>query len=497
MNSDADLSPASVAFALILCRSRPQSLEIEGEIVWPYLAEKFSLTGLTEYITQLRAHVVLQKSTSDVVPKSLDTIAYWRRQYEHSEEDKTKLQDKVYELEQKCLLTGNDGLLQPSLQAGKKTKREEPTTKANSQMKRRAPDTTAEPMGRSPDAIPYNSLQLRTGSETMLHYVFELQRLSLTPRPNPEKLIHSIRALCHAMNRMVISSIDKASLSTLPANAQRVRTSAAQPPSEVLTTIRNIHLIMIKAAGKGERYAETSLAQIVSAITSTVSLLLCQLHALCILQASQQNSRRDIPIALTRQHTAICNSLGQTVAHLMTALDFNNTVNEKIFQGYVSLFFEHLGSALSFIVFSNPEIGIEPGVRPPQGLIDAEDLPRSSAMRAAQLEAPYLIRILEKAMGVIDAHQSLLSSDSPAFLSVVKSSTTTNGAFASAIRQKLQNTMLRGVFGDDDAFQNALPRSTPLEDVADVDIWEEDPTTPEWFVDKVWQSLGWGILAQR
>ena len=175
---------------------------------------------------------------------------------------------------------------------------------------------------------------------------------------------------------------------------------------------------------------------------------------------------------------------------MLTSIDPSKKSHSEILEGCLCAFLNHLGSSLSVVVFSSDaqpteQQGIFPGVLPPQGLQDMSELDPETAVRAVQLEAPYLISILEKVMSFVNGHQAITSSHSASLLSLSK--------------EKLQNTLLRGVFGDDDEkFRNALQRQVAQSEngvEADLRIRPDQAETPEWFTGEVWRILGWDILA--
>lgn len=86
-------------------------------------------------------------------------------------------------------------------------------------------------------------------------------------------------------------------------------------------------------------------------------------------------------------------------------------------------------------------------------------LDSETAMRAVQLEAPYLIYILDNVMTFINTHQtptSFRSASSPSSSKDGSNSGCSN-AFAKQVKEKLQNTLLKGVFGgNDETFRDCL-----------------------------------------
>ena len=85
-------------------------------------------------------------------------------------------------------------------------------------------------------------------------------------------------------------------------------------------------------------------------------------------------------------------------------------------------------------------------------------------MRAVQLEAPYLIHILDNVMTFINTHRTLIgfrSASSPFSSSKDGSNSDSNSscsnAFAKQVKEKLQNALLKGVFGgDNETFRDCL-----------------------------------------
>jgi hypothetical protein len=127
-------------------------------------------------------------------------------------------------------------------------------------------------------------------------------------------------------------------------------------------------------------------------------------------------------------------------------------------------------------------------------------LDSETVMRAVQLEAPYLIHILDNVMTFINTHQTLIgfrSASSPSSSSKDNSSSCRD-AFAKQVKEKLQNTLLKGVFGgDDETFRDCLQLLPVLENgTGKTPPSQVDPAelTPEWFMSEVWRILGWDIL---
>ena len=243
--------------------------------------------------------------------------------------------------------------------------------------------------------------------------------------------------------------------------------------------------------------------------------VLGQLHALCSQKAGDllgheqsakgSRSRR----AVKQQNTAtacdpdqISRQLANFLAQTVVVLDLSKSSHHDLFEGLVCAFLDHLGSSLSLVVFGDnspvsPRDGDTSGLLDPQGLQHTDRTAIGASLKAALLEAPYLIYILDRIMTVVDSRQSLMSSRSGPLFALRKDATISNNEFGRRIKQKLQNTLLRGVFGDDDlTFCDALQRAPPVELGEEIPGSDERSRgTPEWFTGEAWRILGWDILA--
>ena len=76
-----------------------------------------------------------------------------------------------------------------------------------------------------------------------------------------------------------------------------------------------------------------------------------------------------------------------------------------------------------------------------------------------------------------------------------------NNGYAGAVVDKMQNTLLRALFGDqDEAFRDSLRRPAKVEridDTEDLMVGTEEDITSEWFIGEVWNSVGWDILTKH
>lgn len=196
----------------------------------------------------------------------------------------------------------------------------------------------------------------------------------------------------------------------------------------------------------------------------------------------------------------LCLAFTKLAIHFFEELDLSKPSHNRLCEGLVSVFLEHLGSTLSLIVFADVNVATSEcttiGVRPPRGLLDTSDLEPRAALRATEHETVYLVAVLRHLMCYLDKPQPLLGSGSSPPLIIRDPSDITKSTFVASVHERLQATLLRGVFGDDDeSFKSALQR--PVADVLGVplDLPSDDrKSASEEFIGEVWKVLGWNIL---
>ena len=203
----------------------------------------------------------------------------------------------------------------------------------------------------------------------------------------------------------------------------------------------------------------------------------------------------------SEDHHVICQGLTQLAVTMLTTLDTSNPSHSQILEGCLCVFLDRLGSSLSLAVFTETlpsrQREMFTGVRPPKGLQYMSTFDKETALRAVQLEAPYLIYILDNVMTLVSSHEALDRSQPTSLFSLFKDSRTSNCSFVAQIKEKLQNSLLKGVFGDDDeTFCNVLQipeRPGRGVDNSPVQVGPVEQTL-EWFTSEVWRALGWRIL---
>ena len=544
-NGDRRPPPAQVALALIILKSKPCGLSLEGLFPFPCLTDLAYFS--TDYFSQLRRHVrESPQRTSAQEDQHLDSTVFWKQAYETSEASQAKLLDRIYELEQNQALPGN-GLTVLDVPASpiamKKGKRKNETvTKANSQSKRRIvpakmplprdnliegpvdPGRTTEVEEFQNGVFDVERLhclsscadQVRTGSVAFMRHFFNLRQQISLKRSEARALQHAIEQLCKTAATLISDS------SAAVPSSVSIKKGSTQSPTVNLQSaavaIQRLYPSTLLGLDKlcTKSNSTSGVGSVIYEVVVLFETILAKMSTLIIQQAKEMDeSKQTAKTARTKSrapdqshksssqnHHAVYESLAQLAATLLTALNPSKSSHRQILEGCLCAFLDHLGSSLSLAVFAETQPSRQSemflGLFPPQGLQDMSTLDSGTAQRAVQLEAPYLICILDKVMTLIGGFQEIDRSQATSLFSF---SGNGNHAFVTQVKERLQSTLLKGVFGDEDeTFSNALRRSKRPKSRIDGDTaMQLGPAeqTPEWLVSEVWRALGWSILADN
>lgn len=330
-----------------------------------------------------------------------------------------------------------------------------------------------------------------------------------------DALERSLERTCAAADEMLSRSIDL--ISSTPGNTTKAMEARQR---EVDGLGRKAHALclcyptLLQAVNKlSVRNGSKQLA--FHAVVLLFQNILGHLHASAAIQAGT-TGKSDVSAKRNRQRTIkqqslstsnlndMCIPLTKLAIRFFEALDLSQQRSHQgVLEGVVCVFLDHLGSSLSLIVFADVNAAASKaaqlGLLPPRGLLDTSTLDQSTALGVTQHEACYLVTILRHLMLCIDKQQSPLRSELAPHLTLKRSLGISNGPFVAKVREKLQNTLLRGIFGEEDeSFRNALRKPVINAAENDIDIacnGQEEPG--DWFLGEVWRLLGWNILTEQ
>ncbi|KIW86026.1 hypothetical protein Z517_01420 [Fonsecaea pedrosoi CBS 271.37] len=480
--------PAQIAFAIAVIRSKPPQFSIE------------------EYLEHLRQAIVVRSHKPSTI-LDFDATMYWKSAYQKAESERLKLADELERLREPFLPAEDVQPPKRQSTAGKR-KRDAVTI----------PARKAKPATRQHRELENDDSDLGIENrQSFLRSVRSLRHSLRLTDPCQEVLVDAIKALAISVSRI---------LQKQPRATRKNNAKLEDPSMQDLSAVfRNVYPSILEGLRciqqqMGEEGEENYPA--LSHLTKVFHAFLGRLHELALNEYARQKqhvkSKRRKPapmhetssrgyLPMSEQTVAETKEMVRTLAYMITALDVSSDVHCELLEGYMCTILDHVGSILSLLVFadSTGTRNKQTGLLAPRGLMDAAHLDTASATGAATIEGPYLIWILRKGMEFLLANTKNMSEKSQ-LIFALQGSDSKDVAHGKGLRRRieetLQNTLLRGVFGDDDdTFYNSLRRDEEGEGEGEwtqvMEAIGEKERSPEWFIGEVWEHLGWDILSGR
>lgn len=216
---------------------------------------------------------------------------------------------------------------------------------------------------------------------------------------------------------------------------------------------------------------------------------------------SNHGNNDDIPASNHDRHSK---DLVRVLVGMITTLDMTHPSHVGVLNGLMCSLLDHIGSSLSLLVFADTDLSPKEkgGICPPQGLLHVAHLKSQDALDIAKLEGPWLIKILRAAVTYLYANAEVMSNDSLAQFLPLNWHQPKASSLQEGLKQILQHTLLRGVFGDDDeAFKDSALRRVEADKGTDpvesTSLREEQQDPADLFIAQLWEILGWSILSSK
>ena len=174
------------------------------------------------------------------------------------------------------------------------------------------------------------------------------------------------------------------------------------------------------------------------------------------------------------------------LASLFTFLEQRNASHRPLLEGLFSALFDHIGSCTSYLVFTDldtlPSDTRPTGVLPPRGLEDAIGQDQHVTTQTVLNEFPYLLTIVHEALKLSDPKSSPVDDN-----------------FMNDTKRKMQNTFMRGFFGDGDAaFADSFARADGIDpnlESSGKESVDGIGARKEWLLGRMWDLVGWDVLS--
>ncbi|RMZ90681.1 hypothetical protein DV736_g2084, partial [Chaetothyriales sp. CBS 134916] len=469
---------AHLALALVTVRSKPVDIPLD------------------EYLTML-SNSVPQKSMMSTQHTQFDTALFWKQAYQRAEAEKTQLQEYIHRVERARLETAAHDSPSPRK---RKPDTDEPV-KANTQSRRREVNLISSP-GPENDNI-----------RTLLRHVFQLKCLLRSHSPSVEQLCLRIGALCQSHEALLNSLNSTKDSSTTNHHGL--------DPSDILSALNASYPSMLEALDHTTTSeAPDNVLTIANAsIVQLFQAALGQLHRLSLDEVTRQEEEDQSKSKKPKSNTKVAaknfqqikvtleaqsKALVQVLGNMLVSINPTKDSHCELLEGLLCALLDHAASSLSLMVFADPNASKgEMGIEPPRGLDDVSHINTKAALTAAEVEAPYLMTLLKRALQFLRNSQGHMSTFmQEIFAWTEQKDLTSADVLREKIEARLQGTLLRGVFGDDDStFDNALRREHPLKDM-DIDtvktgLQDANQDKSTWFIGQMWEELGWQMLSTK
>ena len=337
--------------------------------------------------------------------------------------------------------------------------------------------------------------------------LFALREALKSNKPDRKELRNGTRRFCEVVSGMLSSMTAKHCRPGRAKRATQEAQKAGDDISRAATALRTCLSTLLQTVDKlpvpDADYACSDLAQLFQGILGHVHTLVAneiEMSSDIGIPALQNSSE-------SAKHVKVLNSDIQQASRAMTSiaslffamLDTSRPSHYKLFEAFSCIFLDHLGSSLSLVVFSTPtpKKSNHLGILTPRGLLDTSDEDPQEAIRIAEHESEHLVLILRHVMRSLNRAKVSIGPGSTTMLGHRDNSTVEGKSFESRIIKRLQATLLRAVFGDEDqAFSEAFQRS----DLQNTEVVGGQPQNhgrldQRGFLGEVWDILGWHMLS--
>jgi hypothetical protein len=248
---------------------------------------------------------------------------------------------------------------------------------------------------------------------------------------------------------------------------------------------------------KGRRYKGQAIYSIVHFFKANLR----RLDTLCAEEAAQRpsNISNDEPTSINAQfrtnNTMLISIYAKFLASLLTCSEIRKThlCNIEVLEGMYATLLDDLGRVVSQTVFREHV----PSSNKPGRIGSApEEISAPEMVLSMEFTGHYLATVLKSAMegnSDIEKHSLAAMLAGPKFSSMNAG----KGQILSRAKQRLQETLLKGIFGHDvEEWRNAL-KAPEVEDGWDANT----PVIPQvqggTFMESVWSAVGWDLVLSR
>lgn len=331
----------------------------------------------------------------------------------------------------------------------------------------------------------------KTDRGSIVQVILQLNRIVREPISDSADFTSSICTACDVVLRICKNAQATSIVDGNGKSQAKILSEACQAAGQVWTAI-----ISSLEATKENSRARLRLSPLASPISSIVRSLLDQFRLHCLKEAQRRHtvwsdvsSLKNIDMRRRSGDTNNSdqlevfrhnsNAITRSLIYIMSTVARLRTEHQDIYEATASVFLQYVGRSMALHLFGDPsnDCASSYAVSLP-GLLDGSEVGVSRAKSVAQIEAPYLVKVLRSFVQTI----------------VPESFGRTN----SNIVEGLQKALLQGIFGDKDEHNRPW---TEIGEMVDPSIVHgsdtqsaHDENDEDWFLIQVWELLGWDVL---
>ncbi|KAI1624873.1 hypothetical protein EDD37DRAFT_365228 [Exophiala viscosa] len=484
--------PSQIAIALLIVKSKPTHSSIE------------------EHLNSLRK-AVIQEPHAGSPTFDFDPAVYWEAQYQILESEKMRLLDEIAALKEGPRADRDSKATEPpaiSSALGKRKRTNASVVEDSPQTKRNGHDTGDVLSDDGLQATGAKATSGRSDRTAILRGFFSLRRDLHLKKPSRDNLLSAVKAITSGLCKGFQFAYGNVGVD----DARRESYSV----DELLSITEQVYPSILRALqhtepGKGaDGHVRFS---VVSDVVRWFETILGCLHKSALAEYVECESRTESNVKASQPRTeadklpapvkTVCRSsdgriLARALIKLITTLDLSHDVHCDVLEGILCALLDQVGMSLSQVVFYGSK-STDASILPPKGLLGDDPIDSQEAVDVVKVEGPYLVCILRQALAFLHANAGNMSKQGVLLFSLREP--TKDKTLRDLIEATIQNTLLRGVFGDDDdTFYDALRRSegNPNHDLDKI-LAELQPeeASADWYIGQLWEHLGWDILSGK
>lgn len=486
-----------VALALVVLSVKPSTVTLAGRSLRVTLNTSLIVA---DYIHCVRRHLITVSSDRHRrTLESCQSSSSWKDLFDVSRYENLVLKHKIAEVEATLAKCSCAGVNSNMIENKSRKRRSSAIRQANTQSKRVRLEFELD----LDDSCQYENDVL---SETRIYSVQELVSSSISQLSRTQACLSehhqrmkSIDLACQTIRHTIEPAVSESKANPGSGSPMPTLAEACHATRCIWPFVSTSYLSLSE-----EAISPSDVTVIQMNASGVLQCLMDKLDGLCIAEAQRRIEREDTRRLKSTANTKSnlqnistnmqdfqngCSAICSTAGMLLRLASDDKSHRYQIADILSGILLDRVGLCMSTQLFLDARSD-EPGhgLAAPRGVLKVEKLDRMVASGAAQLAAPYLAYLLRKLTPEMAQTRGMETKSLVA------------DPFAKSLKEKMQNTLLQGIFShDDQAFSSVLQTAAEYETKTRSQlqlIVEHDINEKSRLLEEVWSYLGWDILMQ-